>query len=600
MTIRNCFLALLCLVSATANAGEQRALLIGISKYQADFVPLAGSINDVRLIGELLTNRFGFDPANVQTIVDENATREKIFAAIRALSDSADEDDIVFIHYSGHGSQAPDTNGDEEDGYDETIVPHDARTEGVADITDDELNALIAGFRARSVIVVLDSCHSGTGTRSGPSRVTQRWIAPDTRKDLYESVATRQLLTLPISENHILFAAAQDFESELDGPFGPNNIRLGLFTAALLGVLNDAPRTITPEQVIAGVHAEVETLKANAAGMPIPEPNLEAPLEKQSRPMLVFDGAAAAVESKIPPSRTRLENGSQQTSIDSIYATTSAAPQPLFAKKIASLIGANVKIAPSIAEADAVIEIVGQNTFDIYGPSGVVQVARRIGASGSEFGNLARVVQNAPALASLIASGSSGSTSHLRIKAAGVPETRSERRSERTVKVSVNTRNHRLRYYEDGAPRTRSNSLQIEVLSSASCYLTIASVNSFGEVYVLLPNSGQELTGFLPHGKIPASRPVLIPDSLEEDNLAGFHFDYAPPGGVDKVIAICLGDLAEAERLRSQLIKLQLGGPLSEPLLNVAARGVTGITPSQSQQGSDWAASALTLSVGSE
>jgi len=172
------------LISAVANAGTQRALLIGVSNYEANLPPLAGSKNDVMLIRELLVQKYGFDRANVQVLIDEQATRALILSAVRALSERTVADDIVLIHFSGHGSQAPDMNGDEDDGFDETILPHDSRTPGIADITDDELNALLSGFEFGSVVVILDSCHSGTGTRSGPTLVTQRWVAPDTRKEL--------------------------------------------------------------------------------------------------------------------------------------------------------------------------------------------------------------------------------------------------------------------------------------------------------------------------------------------------------------------------------------------------------------------------------
>jgi metacaspase-1 len=46
-----------------------------------------------------------------------------------------------FFHYSGHGGQVKDDAGDEEDGFDETIMPVDFKTKG--QIIDDELHALM-------------------------------------------------------------------------------------------------------------------------------------------------------------------------------------------------------------------------------------------------------------------------------------------------------------------------------------------------------------------------------------------------------------------------------------------------------------------------
>lgn len=619
---------LLLLLSAIASAGTQRALLIGVSNYEANLPPLAGSRNDVMLIRELLVQKFGFDRSNIQLMIDEQATRDQIFAAVRALSARTAPDDIVLIHFSGHGSQAPDTNGDEQDGFDETILPHDSRTPGVADITDDELNMLLSGFESGSVVVILDSCHSGTGTRSGPTLVTQRWVAPDTRKELYESVATRQVLTLPISENHVFFAAAQDFESELDGPFGPDNMRLGLFTAAMVGVLASSPPTVTPREAIAGVSARVEALKASAAGMPIPEPNMEAPLEKQEVPMFVFrDDAPPAAPPPLAPSAPVQFTSGEEPAFgfsSNVFATMNGAPQAGLAKAIAASIGTDLGVAQSLGEADAVVDVVGQGIFDIYGPGGAVKVASGLtggNVPADDFGFLKTVILNAPTLADLVSLNSPQSGLQMRLRAAGVADVRSSKVSTRTVKVSVNTGSHKLQYYVAGQPRNRSNSLQLEVASNEDCYLTIASLNSAGEVYMLLPNSGQELSGFLSKGLLPANSSVLIPDSLTDENRAGFHFDYAPPGGTDRIIGICLRDIQDANRLRAQIAKLELGGTLDADLFGVGTRGLTGITPGapapaqaasgpapqamaspaeppQASGNTNWAASILTLEVG--
>ena len=616
------------LISAVANAGTQRALLIGVSNYEANLPPLAGSKNDVMLIRELLVQKYGFDRANVQVLIDEQATRAQILSAVRALSERTVADDIVLIHFSGHGSQAPDMNGDEDDGFDETILPHDSRTPGIADITDDELNALLSGFEFGSVVVILDSCHSGTGTRSGPTLVTQRWVAPDTRKELYESIATRQVVTLPISENHVFFAAAQDFESELDGPFGPDNMRLGLFTAAMVGVLASSPPTVTPREAIAGVNARVEALKAIAAGMPIPEPNMEAPLDKQEMPMFVFsdDAPPTAPPAQLPSAPVQFTSGDEPQFGFSrtLFATMNGAPQPGLARAIVASIGTNMGVAQSLNEADAVVDVAGQGIFDVYGPGGAVKVASGLSsgsAAADDFSFLGTAILNAPTLADLVSLHSPASGLQMRLRAAGVADVRSSKGSTRTVKVSVNTGSHKLHYYAAGQPRSRSNSLQLEVASTEDCYLTIASLNSAGQVYMLLPNAGQDLSGFLGKGLIRANTNVLIPDSLADENRAGFHFDYAPPGGTDRIIGICLREMQDAEHLRAQISKLELGGTLDADLFGVGKRGLTGITPgnpvpaqaeasavpkamanpapqAQPTGNTNWAASILTLEVG--
>src|SRR5262245_14631583 len=109
--------------TATRAAGVKRALLIGINDYKA--VPsLQGSVNDIETMREILLTRWGFAAGNIVMITDQAATRAGILAALDRLVQQASPDDIVYFHYSGHGSQVEDLNGDErDDGLDETIVP---------------------------------------------------------------------------------------------------------------------------------------------------------------------------------------------------------------------------------------------------------------------------------------------------------------------------------------------------------------------------------------------------------------------------------------------------------------------------------------------
>ena len=82
-------------------------------------------------------------------------------------------------------------------------------------------------------------------------------------------------------------AAEQDFQGELDGPSGPNNLRLWLFTAVLVSVLANSTVNENSQQAIESVNNAIESLKASTAGMSIPEPNMEAPVGKQEVPMFV-------------------------------------------------------------------------------------------------------------------------------------------------------------------------------------------------------------------------------------------------------------------------------------------------------------------------
>ena len=98
-------------VAPEQTAGVKRALLIGINRYKT--VPaLQGSVNDVETMREILTTRWGFAPSNIMILTDENATRDRMITALNQLVQVAGPADTIYFHYSGHGSQVHDLNGD--------------------------------------------------------------------------------------------------------------------------------------------------------------------------------------------------------------------------------------------------------------------------------------------------------------------------------------------------------------------------------------------------------------------------------------------------------------------------------------------------------
>ena len=156
------------------------ALLVGINQYiAADQVPtLGGCENDANVMEQLLHSKFGVPPENIRKLINAEATHAAIKAAFRehlighaqawTAAGKPGTPPAFIFHYSGHGSQAPDDTGTEPDGLDETIVPHDSRTEGVYDIKDWELGQMLDELTGHSdnVTVILDCCHSGSGTRA--------------------------------------------------------------------------------------------------------------------------------------------------------------------------------------------------------------------------------------------------------------------------------------------------------------------------------------------------------------------------------------------------------------------------------------------------
>lgn len=144
------------------------AVVIGIDAYSKldDRYQLSGCVNDAELMAHVLEHNFGFPAGNITLLRNEAATRDGILAALDALADRVGENDVAVVHYSGHGSQMTDREGDEPDGLDETIMPHDSgrRPYPNRDISDDELHAWLLRVTEATpyVTLIFDCCHSGT------------------------------------------------------------------------------------------------------------------------------------------------------------------------------------------------------------------------------------------------------------------------------------------------------------------------------------------------------------------------------------------------------------------------------------------------------
>ncbi|KAL7527016.1 hypothetical protein ACHAXR_001758, partial [Thalassiosira sp. AJA248-18] len=143
----------------------QRAVLIGIN-YTGQSGQLSGCHNDVHNVSKYLTEVQGFRKENVTILMDDGnhraPTKSAIVSAYKRLVRESREGDVVFCHYSGHGGRLPDDNGDEEDGYDETLIPVDFNKAG--QIRDDDLLKILVHPMPAGVTMtcLMDCCHSGT------------------------------------------------------------------------------------------------------------------------------------------------------------------------------------------------------------------------------------------------------------------------------------------------------------------------------------------------------------------------------------------------------------------------------------------------------
>eukprot|EP01063_Lacrimia_lanifica_P023189 TRINITY_DN30676_c0_g1_i1.p1 TRINITY_DN30676_c0_g1~~TRINITY_DN30676_c0_g1_i1.p1 ORF type:complete len:365 (+),score=91.37 TRINITY_DN30676_c0_g1_i1:51-1145(+) len=161
-------------------SGGHKALLVGINYVNHKRGVLSGCINDVISMKTYIeTQGFNESEATMRVLVDDHndaklrehvrgvkprqPTKREILDGIRWLVSGAKDGDCLFFHYSGHGGQQEDKDGDEEDGMDETLIPEDYNS-GAGVITDDELfEALVLPLpKGCRLVCVMDCCHSGT------------------------------------------------------------------------------------------------------------------------------------------------------------------------------------------------------------------------------------------------------------------------------------------------------------------------------------------------------------------------------------------------------------------------------------------------------
>jgi hypothetical protein len=144
---------------------KKRALLIGINRYQIPGADLRGCVNDVKNLGSALEELCGFRRADIETLTDLDATKKAIEAGIKTLVKDGRKGDVLLLHYSGHGSNVPDDDGDEADRRDEILCPTDLDWKDP--LRDDWLRKTLDALRPGvSLTVVMDCCHSGTNTRA--------------------------------------------------------------------------------------------------------------------------------------------------------------------------------------------------------------------------------------------------------------------------------------------------------------------------------------------------------------------------------------------------------------------------------------------------
>lgn len=182
------------------HAQTKRALVIGIGKQADSAWNKINGDKDVPYILEIL-NTAKYE--QIITCVNEEATKASIVSAFQSLTQSCQPNDIVYIHYSGHGQQMKDIGNDEADALDECWIPYDAyrkpsdKYRGEKHLVDDEVNMLLTNIRNKigndgKMLVVIDACHSGDATRGSSETVRGVEDIFETDKTSLEMISRKQ------------------------------------------------------------------------------------------------------------------------------------------------------------------------------------------------------------------------------------------------------------------------------------------------------------------------------------------------------------------------------------------------------------------------
>jgi len=141
-----------------------KAVLLGVNAYK-NYSSLRGCVHDVQNMRDLLTEKFGFMPANVKLLLDDKVVKSEVNKLKRWLLRDAKAGDRLVLHFSGHGSQIPAEN--EEDGVAEMICLHDMDFHDPGTfLTSIEMREWTKGLpEGAQLTIIFDSCHSGHGTR---------------------------------------------------------------------------------------------------------------------------------------------------------------------------------------------------------------------------------------------------------------------------------------------------------------------------------------------------------------------------------------------------------------------------------------------------
>jgi len=206
----------------------KRALLIGCNYTATPSVKLAGCIADVVNMRNTLIDAYGWQDANIYMLRDDYSnrlpTKANIVYYLTQLIAMSSATDLLWVHYSGHGTQVKSVDSDEPDKFDECIVPCDYTTSGV--ITDNEIYAILKNAKCK-IMLLFDSCNSGTGCDLQYSINYNGGV-------MTRSVNNSKLIA---NTNIVMISGCRDSQTSADAYDNMAKLNVGAFTQTLLETL---------------------------------------------------------------------------------------------------------------------------------------------------------------------------------------------------------------------------------------------------------------------------------------------------------------------------------------------------------------------------
>ncbi len=240
--------------------GKLFALLVGINDYQPPVRKLQGCIHDIELMEKYLETRFAEEERHILILRNEQATYRNVIDRFRDHLSRAGKEDYVLFHYSGHGScqiSAKEFWEEYPRRLDETLVCYDSRQDNGLDLADKELAVLLAEVSRNCphITVVLDCCHSGSGTREADdfemlgARFTDSREEGTALESYIDGYYAKRRHNFAIPESsHVLLAACKKDQKAREDKF--SGVRHGVFTWHLIHTLQQHKSQISYKDLL--------------------------------------------------------------------------------------------------------------------------------------------------------------------------------------------------------------------------------------------------------------------------------------------------------------------------------------------------------------